>query len=77
MKSTQIISIVAGHVLFAAAIVCCGGSHQSSGVTDVQAPGTPGVAPDGQCLSRGTRCLADNDCCSEWCANGHCATKQP
>jgi hypothetical protein len=77
MNSPRFVAALAAHVLVGAALVCCGSSHQTSGVTNVQAPGEPGVAPSGQCLSRGTTCLTDNDCCSEWCANGHCATKSP
>ena len=72
MKSIQLVSAV----VVAAALVCCAGSDQT-GVTNAQAPGTPGVAPAGECLARGTMCLAANECCSAWCANGYCAQKQP
>ncbi|HTB77003.1 MAG TPA: hypothetical protein VK762_27350 [Polyangiaceae bacterium] len=77
MKSTRLIPAVLGPLVVAAVLLCCGGSGQSSGVTNVQAPGTPGVAPGAQCLARGTECLTDNDCCSDWCASGVCARKQP
>jgi hypothetical protein len=77
MKSTRFVSAVLGHGLVAAALVCCGGSNPSTGVTNTQAPDTPGVAPGNQCLSRGAECLRNNDCCSEWCANGVCVPKHP
>lgn len=77
MKSTRIASAVLAHVLVAAVLVCCGGSDHSLGVTNAQAPGNPGVAVEGKCLSRGSMCLADNDCCTEWCANGVCVRKLP
>ena len=75
MKSSRLVSAVLAHVFVAGALLCCGGANQSEGVTNKQAPGTPGVPPHGLCLSKGTECLMDSDCCSEWCANGVCATK--
>jgi hypothetical protein len=75
MKSSRLVSAVLAHVLVAAALLCCGGSNQTRGETNMQVPGSPGVPPKGQCLERGTECLTDNDCCSGWCANGVCARK--
>jgi hypothetical protein len=66
MKSRQLVSAV----IVAAALVCCGGSNPT-GVTNAQAPG------EQECLARGARCFTSNDCCSEFCAYGFCAQKQP
>jgi hypothetical protein len=76
MNQTRHVSALFAHVLVAAALVCCGSSHDS-GVTNMQAPNQPNVAPSSRCLSSGTDCVADNDCCSQWCVNGRCTRKQP
>jgi hypothetical protein len=76
MNSTRIISAVLAHLLFAAALVCCG-SSQGSGVTNAQPPNRTSVVPGGKCLSRGSDCVADSDCCTEWCVNSICTRKQP
>jgi hypothetical protein len=57
-------------VVVAAALVACAGSNPT-GVTNEQAPGAS------ECLGRGAKCFTSNDCCSEFCANGFCAQKQP
>jgi hypothetical protein len=77
MNSSRLVAAVVGHGLVAVALLCCGGSTKSSGVTNVQPPEPRGYVPGGQCLSRGTGCVTDKDCCSEWCANGRCTTKSP
>ena len=80
MNSSRLVAAVVGHGLVAVSLlccVCCGCSTKSTGVTNVQAPEPKGFVPGGKCLSRGTDCVTDNDCCSEWCVNGRCATKSP
>jgi hypothetical protein len=71
-------------VLSIAILFGCGGSQpppQNPGVTNVQP--APEIAPyvgpvrEGQCLSRGDACSVSTDCCSLWCVNDHCATRQP
>lgn len=48
---------------------CASSKGPSPGATSPQAPN--------QCLAHGASCVADNDCCTLWCANGVCARKQP
>jgi hypothetical protein len=73
MPSIRTVSVVLGHALFLGVCVavsqCGGNNYKSPGVTNLQ--------PPDRCLSRGTGCTVDNDCCSLWCPNGHCATRQP
>jgi hypothetical protein len=80
MKSSRVVSTIIAHVLAAGAVVTfaafvgCGGS-QNSGVTSQQ--GATSSKMEGDCLRRGAVCAASFDCCTEWCANGYCAMKQP
>jgi hypothetical protein len=77
MRSSRLVSAAIAHVLAIGAIVTfvgCGGS-QSSGVTNQQSALSPKT--EGDCLRRGAVCAASFDCCTEWCANGYCAMKQP
>jgi hypothetical protein len=83
MKSLRRVCRVTGAPSLLAAAIACGGSQQKSpGVTNMQ-PSEPQVAPtvapvhEGRCLSRGTACSFDMDCCSQWCVNSYCATRQP
>jgi hypothetical protein len=80
MKSSRLPRLVVpaiAHVIAAVVVLglsaSCGSSEQR-GVTNAQ-PGTP-LAP-GQCLSKGTACTLNKDCCSQFCANGQCVTNQP
>ncbi len=69
------ISAVVGHGLCVFAFLCCAcGSSQSSGVTNPQPQNSPNLAP-GACIQKGDACVHSHDCCSQWCANGMCATK--
>jgi hypothetical protein len=76
MKSTRLASVVLAHLLFVVALVCCGSSHDS-GVMNTQPSDRTTVVPGGKCLSRDSLCVANNDCCSEWCVNGVCTRKSP
>ena len=48
------------------------GVATSPGVTNTQAQGTAGVAPDNQCFVIGSVCATSEDCCSELCQNSNC-----
>jgi hypothetical protein len=76
MNATRFVSAVFAHLLVVSALVCCGSSHDS-GVTNVQGPDRTTVVSGGKCLSRDSVCIANNDCCSEWCVNGICTRKSP
>jgi hypothetical protein len=54
-----------------AVIVACGGAQTGTTTT------TSGTTNQPQCAHRGSTCVIDADCCSLWCANGVCATRQP
>jgi hypothetical protein len=75
MKSFRQVFGMTCAVLGLLALLRCGGSQQSPGVTNAQPAGT--VEKGGKCLSRGSSCSFDADCCSEWCANDRCAIRQP
>jgi hypothetical protein len=76
----------------AATVLCCGSSNEEHGVTNMQPESSPtNIVPiregpnAGQpnqrsasaCLAKGTSCVSGDDCCSLWCADGHCAARQP
>jgi hypothetical protein len=48
-------------------ITACGATVESSTVHTTGA----------ECFSRGTKCMADADCCSNWCASGECSRREP
>jgi hypothetical protein len=80
----------AGALLGLGVLLACGSSQQQSpGVTNVQPENTnvtpyqqqvgPTKAPvrEGACIDRGEACTLSTNCCSQWCANGVCAVRQP
>jgi hypothetical protein len=57
-------------VFVALEVAACSHSTSSgTGVTNAQ--------PGGHCLPKRAACVANDDCCTLWCANGVCTTKQP
>ena len=40
-------------------------------------PLQPPMLTSGSCLSRNVACMTNSDCCSLWCVNGYCETKEP
>jgi hypothetical protein len=55
---------------------------EPTGVTNMQpksAQLSPTKAPirEGSCLSQDSSCSRNLECCSQWCANDHCATRKP
>lgn len=67
--------LIAAPVLLAMALACCANA-EGPGATQPP-PASQGTLSGGQCLTRGTRCVANRDCCTEWCANGACAMQSP
>ena len=63
--------------LVALVVVACGGaSSETNGLTTTT---TSGAVPanGGACRWNRASCVVDSDCCSLWCANSVCATRQP
>jgi hypothetical protein len=64
-------------ILSALTLLACAAPRQSPGVTCAQA-GAPAPRESREaCLSRGAACVADSECCTQWCANRVCVTRQP
>jgi hypothetical protein len=83
MKSMRSIPALVGGLLLialplASSGMSCGGSQQNPGVTNTQPETTkPPPRSQDQCLMHGAQCTLNEECCTEWCANGVCATRQP
>ena len=80
MKSThtrRLVMPVIAHTVAAVLVLALSASYGGPGQTGVtnKQPAS-GLAP-GQCLSHASACVANTDCCSQFCANGRCATQQP
>ncbi len=73
MKGRAISSSIAWALLGLGFLACAwSGRVTSSGMTNAQPQGLPGVAPGNQCFSISSTCATSHDCCSQVCQNGYC-----
>jgi hypothetical protein len=86
MKSIRLTSAFVVSLVCVVALLDCGSSqssgHQPTGVTNLQPPspaGGPYWAPvrEGQCVSSAATCSTNMECCSQWCENERCVSRQP
>jgi hypothetical protein len=56
--------------VFAAVAAACASSQQ-------QSPGVASPQKTDACLPRKATCTTNNDCCTQFCANGVCVQKEP
>jgi hypothetical protein len=66
-RISSLLGPLAAVVTLACGVSCA--SSSQTGSTSAQAPS--------KCLDKGSMCTLDNECCSEWCANGVCVRKSP
>jgi hypothetical protein len=65
----------AGSLTVLALLALCGVG--ACGAQSVQEVPHPPELSSGQCAMNGVTCAANDECCSFWCVNGFCGTRQP
>jgi hypothetical protein len=74
MNAKPILRFVAPALALATGLLACA----SSGTTTNEPLGVANPqAPSQQCSHLRHACIQHSDCCSQWCANGECARKEP